>query len=167
MNNEAKRQLDKYDISLYNYNIIKKNVDDYFLKYRNFKMKADIVRKKLNCSLSADNLGIFSSNVNDPTGNKVEQLERISKFIDATDKVIDYLIKNEFSQEEKVYFKKGILKDGTDEQIAELLNYHRNSIGKFKKSCYIKLSLWLDLEVYDEKKLKSHKTQERNGAMMK
>lgn len=145
--NEEVKLLSKEDVALYDFHQIKKNVDEYFLKYRNLKMKADIIRKKIGSSLSEDNMGIFSSNISDPTGNKVEQLERITNFITKTDKIIEQFNK-ELCQEEKVYFKKGILKGASEDQVAEFLNYHRNSIPQFKKSCYIKVSLWLDLEVY-------------------
>ena len=139
------------DINLYNYYSIKKNLDDLFSKYRMYKEKKDIITKRLKSSLSLDNLGIFSSNISDPTSNKVEQIDKYNRFIETIDKTYD-LFSNELTEDEKKKKKKTLLSSFTDNDVMEMLclNSPKNYMVR-KKSCYIKVARWFDLEEFNDK----------------
>ena len=139
------------DINLYNYYSIKKNLDDLFSKYRMYKEKKDIITKRLKSSLSLDNLGIFSSNISDPTSNKVEQIDKYNRFIETIDKTYD-LFSNELTEDEKIIYKKTLLSSFTDNDVMEMLclNSPKNYMVR-KKSCYIKVARWFDLEEFNDK----------------
>ena len=48
-------------LEMYNYEETSKNLKKVFDKYRNYKNKEEIIRRRYKASLSLDNLGIFSS----------------------------------------------------------------------------------------------------------
>ena len=92
-------------LEFYNYEETRKKLELLFDKYRKYKSKEEIIKRRYKASLSLDNLGIFASCINDPVYNKVEQLERYTKFIDLIDKV--YNINNsDLSKDEKIIYKK-------------------------------------------------------------
>ena len=57
------------------------NVDKLYSKYRSFKSKTEIIYKRYKSCLSLDNLGIYSTTINDPVGNKIEQADKYEQFI--------------------------------------------------------------------------------------
>lgn len=145
MNNDFK---ELEDINLYNYEATKKNLENLFAKYRTYTSKRTTIEERIKNSIDLDNLGIFSSRVSDPTYNKVEQLERISKFIDTVDKVIK-LNKNNLSKDEYLILNKSLIKKYTTEELCEVLNYGYQATFQRRKNCYIRVATWFDLEVYN------------------
>ncbi len=136
------------EIENFDYNKTRHNVEKLFAKYRSFKSKEEIIRKRYKASLSLDNLGIFSSGISDPVGNKVEQLEKYRSFIETIDKVFELNCK-ELNKDEIIIYKRSFINKCTDEQLLEYLNLNsRSGLTHRKKSCTIKVALWLDLEVY-------------------
>lgn len=145
MNNEFK---EIEDIEVYNYEATRKNLDSLLAKYRSYKSKKATIEERIKNSIDLDNLGIFSSRINDPTYNKVEQLEKINNFIDTVDKVIK-LNKNKLSKDEYLILKKCLDYKYTTEQISEMINLGYQATFQRRKNCYIRVALWFDLEVYN------------------
>ena len=140
--------LSECTLANFDYKATKHNVDRFFAKYKSMKDKEELVRKRYNASLSNDNLGIFSSGVSDPVGNKVEQLEKYRKFIDTVDKVFE-LNSCDLTEDEIIIYKKSLIGRTPDEDLLEFLNIEsRSSLTPRKKSCIIKVALWFDLEVF-------------------
>lgn len=136
------------NVDIYNYSETKKNVDMLFSKYRQYKEKKDIILKRTNSGLSFDNLGIYSSTPGDPVGNRVEQTEKYYNFIDTIDKIYE-LYSYQLTKDEKLIYKKMLLSKYTDIQMMEILNVSSyNGLYNRKRSCYIKVARWFDLEVY-------------------
>lgn len=133
-----------------NFNATKKNLDSLFQKYRSYKLKEDIIRKRTNTSLSLDNLGIYSNSISNPTANKVEQLSRYTEFTDLIDKTYE-LFCYQLTKDEKIIYKKTLMNKLTDEEVMEelLLNSPKNYYAR-KKNCYVKVAMWFDLEVYKD-----------------
>lgn len=146
--NDYSVTLDSIDI--YNYDLTKNAIEELFSKYRAFKIKEEIITKRLKSSLSLDNLGIFSNNVSDPTGNKVEQLQKYNDFTDLIDKTYN-TFKNELSEDEKIIYKKTLINNFSDSEVMSMLclSSSRSYLNR-KKSCYIKVARWFDLEVYKD-----------------
>lgn len=140
--------LSEYALENFDYNMTKHNVEKLFAKYRSLKDKEEVIRKRYKASLSLDNLGIFSSGISDPVGNKVEQLEKYRKFIDTIDKVFK-LNCNELTEDELIIYKKSLISRASDEELLEYLNLSsRSSLVPRRKSCIVKVALWFDLEVF-------------------
>jgi len=136
------------DLKVFDYNATKTNVDALFSKYRRYKNKEEIIRKRYKASLSLDNLGIYSNGKSDPVGNKIEQLEKYKKFIDTVDEVfkLNYC---DLSKDEVVIYKKYLIDKLSEEKIMEYLNISSSSsLYARKRSCIIKVAMWFDLEVY-------------------
>jgi hypothetical protein len=137
-------------IELYNYDSTRKEVEKLYCKYRAYKIKEDIISKRIKSSLSLDNLGIFSTTISDPTGSKVEQLQRYSDFIELIEKTYQ-AFSSELTPDEKIIYKKTLLNNMPDNEVMELLCLSNNtSYFNRKKSCYIKVARWFDLEVYKD-----------------
>ena len=136
------------DLKVFDYNATKANVDALFSKYRRYKNKEEIIRKRYKASLSLDNLGIYSNGKSDPVGNKIEQLEKYKKFIDTVDEVFK-LNYGDLSKDEVVIYKKYLIDKLSEEKIMEYLNISSSSsLYARKRSCIIKVAMWFDLEVY-------------------
>lgn len=143
MNNEFKKL---EDIELYDYEATRKNVEKLFSKYRTYKSKKKLIEDRLNNSINFENLGIFSSGVNNPTYNKVEQLDKALNYINTVDKVYE-LNKNSLSKDEQLICKKLFLKKYTTEDLATMLNLEYQATFQRKKNCFLKVAIWFDLEV--------------------
>lgn len=132
----------------FNYSETKRNVEQLFSKYRNFKAKEDIIEKRYKSALSLDNLGIYGSATSDPVGNKVEQMEKYTNYTDLIDNV--YRInKSDLSKDEIIIYKKYLLSRVRDDDLLDYLNINSNSaLFNRKRSCIIKVAMWFDLEVY-------------------
>lgn len=144
MNNEFK-EID--NIQIYDYETIRNNMENLFSKYRAYKDKKETIEERLKNSIDLDNLGIFSSKKSDPTYNKVEQLDKITRFLDTVDKVVK-LNKHKLSKDEYQILKKSLNYKYTTEQLSEMLNLGYQATFQRKKSCYIRVALWFDLEAY-------------------
>lgn len=144
MNNEFK-EID--NIQIYDYETIRNNMENLFSKYRAYKDKKETIEERLKNSIDLDNLGIFSSKKSDPTYNKVEQLDKITRFLDTVDKVVK-LNKHKLSKDEYQILKKSLNYKYTTEQMSEMLNLGYQATFQRKKSCYIRVALWFDLEAY-------------------
>lgn len=70
------------DINIYDWDKTKEKVRNYFAKYRNYMSKINMIESRYSCSLSEDNFGIFSSMINDPVLNKIEQMDKYHRYID-------------------------------------------------------------------------------------
>ena len=140
--------LDGKDLQLYDLEKTKQNVNLYFIKYRNLKRKANVIRSRVKSSTDGlDGIGIFSSIVSDPTFNKCVKLDEVTKFIDLTDKIINVNI-NVLNEEEKIIFTKTIIGESTYDDIVNIIGHTRNYINDRRKSCFVKVATWFDLEVY-------------------
>lgn len=142
-----KEFIEASSIESYDYEETKKNVDELYDKYRCCIDKADIIRKRYNSPLSLDNLGIYSTTPSDPVGNKILQMERYNKFLDTVNGVFD-LYKTELSKDELIIYNKYIIERCTDEDLCEYLSLSKGAVYNRKKSCYIKVAKWFDLEVF-------------------
>ena len=147
MTKDKKNFIEAEDVNLFNYELTKRNVDELFSKYRSFKNKIDMIQKRYNASLSLDNLGIYSSAINNPTQNKVEQSEKYRNFIETIEGIYKLNYK-ELSKDELIIYDKYICDKCTDEDLAEYLSISRTSVFPRKRSCYIKVAKWFDLEVF-------------------
>ena len=145
MNNEFK-EID--NIEIYDYDTIRKSIENLFSKYRAYKDKKETIEERLKNSIDLDNLGIFSSRKSDPTYNKVEQLDKITRFLETVDKVVK-LNKHKLSKDEYQILKKSLNYKYTTEQMSEMLNLGYQATFQRKKNCYIRVALWFDLEVYN------------------
>lgn len=144
----SKGYLQFADLEAFDYNATKTNVEALFSKYRSFKSKEQIIKKRYKASLSLDNLGIYSSGINDPVGNIVEQLEKYQKFIKTVDDVYK-LNSKDLSKDEVVIYKKYLIEKMTEEDLLSILNItSSSSLYARKRSCIVKVALWFDLEVY-------------------
>ena len=145
--NSSKYFIEVDNVDAYDYEKTKRKVDDVFSKYRAYKQKKEIIMKRYNAALSLDNLGIFSNQTSDPVCNKVEQSEKYTNYIDTIDKVYE-LYQKDLSKDEKIVYKKCMLAKHTDDELMEDLCMSHGSCFVRKRSCYIKVALWFDLEVY-------------------
>ena len=144
----SKNIIGTIELENFNYSETKRNVEQFFSKYRSFKIKEEIIEKRYKSALSLDNLGIFSSTTSDPVGNKVEQLEKYTSFTDLIDEVYR-LNRNDLSKDEMIIYKKYLTSRVRDDDLLDYLNINSNSgLSNRKKSCIIKVAMWFDLEVY-------------------
>lgn len=145
---DSKNFVELDDLKAYDYEATKNNVDRIFAKYRNYKEKKDIIIKRTKSSLSFDNLGIYGSSSGDPISNKIEQIERYDKYLNTIDDVYN-LYSEQLSKDEKIIYKKMLLYKYTDDEVMQVLNISsKNGLYIRKRSCYIKVARWFDLEVY-------------------
>ncbi len=134
------------EIVLYNWEETRLNVRSYFSKYRIYLSKVNMIKDRYTSSLGNDNMGIYSSTISDPTANKVEQMEKYNNYIDLMNKHLE-IVKKNMTADEKIILKKSILDNFNDEDLSEALNISRSHIYQRKKSCYIKVARYFDLEV--------------------
>jgi uncharacterized FlgJ-related protein len=144
---KSSKDFDEYEnIELYDYIACKDNVDKIFSKYREYNSKKEIIESRVKNSLNLESLGIFSSGVSDPTYNKVEQLDKINNFLETVNKVFETCNK-ELSSDEEFIYKKYLEKRYTDEDLATMLNLSVQSIFLRKRSLYVRVARWYDVEV--------------------
>jgi uncharacterized FlgJ-related protein len=144
---KSSKDFDEYEnIELYDYIACKDNVDKIFSKYREYNSKKEIIESRVKNSLNLECLGIFSSGVSDPTYNKVEQLDKINNFLETVNKVFE-TCKKELSSDEEFIYKKYLEKRYTDEDLATMLNLSVQSIFLRKRSLYVRVARWYDVEV--------------------
>ena len=134
------------EIRLYDYEKTKIKVRTFFAKYRNYKDKLDLIRDRYSSALGSDNMGIFSSNISNPTANKVEQSERYYEYIDIMDKHLSK-VKNHLTRDEKIILKMSILDSYTDESVCEQLSISIQNLYLRKKSAFIKVACYFNLDV--------------------
>jgi len=139
---------DKEILEEYNYPETRDIVLQYFAKYRAYSNKIDELRDSYNGSLSNDNMGIFSSSINDPTSKRALRIAEYKEYIESMDEHLRTL-KLKLTSEEKVIFKYSILSRHTDEELAEKLSLDRSNIYHRKKSCYIKVAKYFHIEVFN------------------
>lgn len=147
MTKSNKRFIEVDDVDSFDYEKTKNNVDLLYRKYRNFKNKYDILTKRYNSSLSFDHLGICTRGPGDPTGKKVEQNEKFEKFVNTIDEIYS-LYCDELSEDEKIVYKNCLVTKHTDDDLMELLCMSHGAAFLRKRSCYLKVAKWFDLEVY-------------------
>ena len=135
------------DVEAFDYETTKINVDKLYSKYRSFKSKTEIIYKRYKSCLSLDNLGIYSTTINDPVGNKIEQADKYEQFIKTVEGIYE-LNKDELSKDELIDYEKCLVSRFTDEALSEFLNISKGSLYYRKRSCYIKVARWFDLEEY-------------------
>ena len=139
--------LKQKDVDLFDYDKTRDNLNNFFVKYLDYKSKQEIIRKRTKCSLAFDNLGIYSGGVSDPTGDKVEQIIKMQQYTDAIDEIINLYI-DELTKQEKICLKRYIFENGSNEDLEVYMSLTHKSVLNVKKSCYIKVAKWFDLEVY-------------------
>lgn len=135
------------DVDSFDYDKTRINVDELFGKYRNYKEKEYIILKRYKSSLSLDNLGIYSNRINNPVLNKIEQAEKYTKFIETIEGIYN-LYKDNLTNDEKIVYQKCLVKKCTDEELMTALSLCHSAMFRRKRSCYIKVAKWFDLEVY-------------------
>jgi len=140
------RLMEVNEISLYDVKSTIANVKDFFAKYRNYKDKLSMIEQRISSPLGNDNMGIFSSQISDPTSSKVEQRERYKNYIDSIDANLKILEKN-LTEDEKAILKLSILGGMSDECIAEYISLTLPCIYPRKKSCYIKVACYFNIDV--------------------
>lgn len=139
--------LDDEIIKEYDFNKTRIMVRNHFSLYRSYSTKVEFISLRYNSPLGTDNMGSYSSLISDPTGNRVEQIERMNDYlIEMRDSFKILLMK--LTNEEKIIFNMSILASNTDEDVAEALNIDKSNIYKRKKSCYIKVAIYYGLEVF-------------------
>lgn len=134
------------DIEIYDWDRTRLNVRNYFSKYRNYMSKINLIEERYTNLSLEDDYGIFSTTINDPTLNKVEQMDKYNRYIDNMNKHLK-IVMNIMTCDEKIILKNSILDNLTDEELSECLNIARQHIYNRKKSCYIKVAQYFDLEV--------------------
>jgi len=136
-------------IDEFNYPETRNHVLDYFSKYRLCSAKINNILNSYNCSLSNDNMGIFSSRKSDPTSNKATKIIECRDYVEDMNKDFRKL-RMRLTEEEKVIFNLSILSKHTDEELAEELSLDKTNIYQRKKSCFIKVAQYYNIEVFKE-----------------
>lgn len=125
-----------------------KEVIKLFKNYRIAKEKQKIIRERYKAALSSDNLSSMGTIKSDPTGNKVEQIARYDAFINKIDEIYKLFSQN-LTKDEKVIYKKTLETHHSHESVQEELSIASSSTYYIRKrSCYLKVAMWFDLEVY-------------------
>jgi len=137
---------DKEIIEIYDYPETRNGVLEYFSKYRAYSLKISAIVNSYNCSLSNDNMGIFSSNISNPTSRKATRIVEYKEYIDSMNKTFKAL-RLKLTEDEKVIFNYSILSRHTDEELAEELCMDKTSIYPRKKSCFIKVAQHYNIDV--------------------
>ena len=136
--------MELYEINNYNFKEVKNSVLNHFNNYRFYKNRINLIEARIKCALNSDNLGIFSNKKNDPTFNKVEQIEKFRNYIKIFDETIDKL-KDYLTDDEKTIFDLSIIDRCSDEELAYELSINKQHLYKPKKSCYIKTAEFYNL----------------------
>lgn len=134
-------------IDLFNYESTKKAVLLHFQEYHQKRAMIDVIESSYSSSLSNDNMGIFSSKISDPTGQKGTKCIQYKEYIESFDATLRPL-KLKLTSDEKVILEKSILTRHSDEDIASALSLDKSNLYPRKKSCFIKVALYYGIEVY-------------------
>lgn len=140
------RLMESNEISLYDVKSTIFNVKNFFAKYRNYKDKLDMIEQRISSPLGNDNMGIFSSQISDPTSSKVEQRERYINYIDSMEEHLQVIRKN-LTDDEKTILNLSILGNMSDECIADIIALTPPNLYPRKKSCYIKVACYFNIDV--------------------
>lgn len=138
--------LSKEIIEEYDYEKTKLRVLNYFCEYRRYMNKIDLIEGSYNSSLSNDNLGIFSSQKNDPTLLKVQKIEFERNYINRVNKSLR-ILRLKLTPDEKIILDYSILTKHTDDDLALALSLDKSNIYQRKKSCFIKVAIYYQIEV--------------------
>ncbi len=139
----AKEVLDEY-----NYPQLKGVVLDYFSKYRSYSAKVEEICVSYSSPLSSDSMGIFSSNISDPTSKRALKIIECKEYIESMNKQFKAL-RLKLTADEKIIFNYSILSRHTDEEIAEKLSLDKSNIYLRKKSCYVKVAKYFHIEIFN------------------
>ncbi len=132
----------------YNYPETRDKVLNYFAKYRTYSIKVEEISDAYNSPLSNDSMGIFSSNISDPTSKRALKIIEYQDYIDSMNKQFVSL-RLKLTSDEKIIFNYSILSNYTDEELAEKLSLDKSNIYQRKKSCYIKVAKYFHIEVFN------------------
>lgn len=132
----------------YNYPQTKEKVLHYFSKYRAYSIKVEEICDAYNCPLSNDSMGIFSSNISDPTSKRALKIIEYKDYIDSMNKQF-VALRLKLTSDEKIIFNYSILSNYTDEELAEKLSLDKSNIYPRKKSCFIKVAKYFHIEVFN------------------
>ena len=99
-------------------------------------------------TLSNDSMGIFSSNISDPTSKRALKIIEYKDYIDSMNKQF-VALRLKLTSDEKIIFNYSILSRHTDEELAEKLSLEKSGIYLRKKSCYIKVAKYFHIEVFN------------------
>lgn len=133
-------------IDIYNYPKTKDRVLKFFSKYRLYTLKIHTISDSYNCSFINDNMGIFSCKKNDSTAKKAMQLLECEEYVNKMNKQFKSL-RYKLTNDEKIIFNYSILSKHTDEELADRLCLDKSSIYHRKKSCYIKVAQYFNIDV--------------------
>lgn len=133
-------------IEMYNYPKTRDKVLHFFLKYRLYALKIDTISDSYNCSFTNDSMGIFSCKKNDSTANKAMKILECKEYVNKMNKQFKAL-RYKLTNDEKIIFNYSILSRHTDEELAERLALDKSSIYQRKKSCFIKVAQYFNIEV--------------------
>lgn len=139
---------DKEVLEEYNYPETREMVLHYFSKYRAYSVKVEEICDSYQSPLSNDSMGIFSSNISDPTSKRALKIIEYKEYIDYMNKQFKGL-RLRLTSDEKIIFNYSILSRHTDEELAEKLSMEKSSIYHRKKSCYIKVAKYFHIEVFN------------------
>lgn len=132
------------EMKMNNYEKIRSRLNSILEPLKEFDGKLDIIREKISSSLSNDNMGIYSSEINNPTLRKMEVIDKLEKEVAHIKEVLESN-KDKLTDEEKICLDELILHDCTTEELAELLNCGYKRTVKIKKSTYIKVARWFGI----------------------
>ncbi len=95
-------------------------------------------------------MGIYGTQYGDPVGNNVQNKLDCINYINTIDsmyKCYEY----QLSYDEKTIYNNYLLHKATDEQLMDILHINSKSgLYNRKRSCIIKVAIWLDIEVYKD-----------------
>ena len=133
-------------IDLYDYPKTRIEVLNYFAKYRICAAKIDMISDSYGCSLADDNMGIYSSGRSDQTAQKAFKVIECKDYIESMNKKFKAL-RLKLTDDEKIIFNYSILSKHTDDELAEALCLDKTGIYTRKKSCFIKVAQYFNIEV--------------------
>jgi len=140
---------DKEVLKGYDYQKTKKNVLEYFSKYRNYSLQLKNLTDSYKSTLNEDTMGIYNAKVSDPTYNQMLKILDYKNYIDSINKKLKTL-RFKLTSDEKLILKYSILLNVKDEELAEKLCLDKSNIYQRKKSCYIKVAIFFHLVVFSD-----------------
>lgn len=140
--------LDAYDISLYDYELTKKNIRVKFAKYRRLKEQEEKLLFEYKSAADLEITGIKNNKINDNMLARMAKLEPIQNLLKKVDDIVNEN-KKELNPDEHLIFDKMLLDECTNEDLMDLMQKNSTYINKVKKSCFIKVARWFGEEVYD------------------
>lgn len=155
MANKFKDFKEVEDIGIYDYIQTKDRIEQVFKKYRRYKIKKEIIEERDRSSislstLSLENMGIYGTQYGDPVGNNVQKKIDCISYINTIDSMYN-IYEHQLSDDEKKIYINYLLHKSTDEQLMDILHINSKSgLYNRKRSCIIKVAIWLDIEVYKD-----------------